>query len=119
MVNKVLTGIKFQKVLNPERSCKYTTQELIGKPLFKDIINDLLTFIAGSKLIIHNAPFDMKFLNHEFLLADKPSIKLSNCIDTLQLAHKIYPEEKVDLDDLCHKFHINEDFANSAVEKLA
>ena len=81
MVTKVLTSIKFNAFLNPERTCKYSSEELKEKPLFKDIVNNFLTFIDGSKLIFYNAPFDIKFLNYELSLVDKPPLKVSNCVD--------------------------------------
>lgn len=118
MVNKVLTGRHFHHYINPKRDMPTEAYRIHGisgeflkdKPLFEDIADDFLTFIADSKLIIHNAAFDIKFLNHELSLLRKSSIKLlelSDAIDTLVLARKMFPGMKANLDALCKRYKID------------
>lgn len=120
MKGKVLTGEKFHFYLNPERDVPreaynihgISTEFLLDKPFFKDIASDFLAFIEGAKLVIHNASFDMKFINHELSLIDRPSIDMTNVIDTLMLARKKFPGAKVNLDALCKRFKIDNSSRN-------
>lgn len=115
MINKVLTGNKFHYFINPERDMPQDAYMIHGisgeflkdKPLFSEIADDLLQFIGNSKLVIHNAVFDIKFLNHELSLLKKPSIDISKTIDTLTMARKMFPGAKANLDALCKKFKID------------
>lgn len=115
MINKVITGKKFHSYINPQRSMPEEAYRIHGisssflenKPLFKEIANDFLEFIANGVLVIHNAPFDIKFLNYELTLIDLPTLELSNVVDTLILAKKKYPGARVHLDSLCKRFKIN------------
>lgn len=118
MVNKVLTGKHFHFYVNPERDMPFDAYKIHGisseflkdKPLFHTIADDFLKFIADSKLVIHNAPFDIKFLNHELSLLKRPEIKLlelSNTIDTLVMAKSMFPGSKYNLDALCKRFKID------------
>ena len=66
-----------------------------------------MNFIEGGKLVIHNASFDIKFLNHELSLINLPSLELSEAIDTLSIARKKYPGARVNLDALCRRFKID------------
>lgn len=115
MVNKVLTGKKFHFYINPEREMPHEAYRIHGisseflkdKPVFKDIAKDFLEFSKGGKLVIHNASFDIKFLNYELSLLKLPSFELSEAIDTLALARKSFPGSRVNLDALCRRFKID------------
>lgn len=115
MINKVVTGKKFHYYLDPQRDMPYDAYKihglssafLKGKPLFKDISLQFLEFIQDGKLVIHNASFDIKFLNHELGLSGLPSIEFASVIDTLAIARKKFPGARVNLDALCKKFRIN------------
>lgn len=115
MVNRNLTGKKFHHYINPERAMPNEAYRIHGiseeflkdKPLFKDVVQEFLEFIGESKLVIHNAAFDIKFLNHEFSLVKKPSLELSDAIDTLLLARKTFPGARATLDALCKRFKVD------------
>ncbi|HJD57897.1 MAG TPA: DNA polymerase III subunit epsilon [Rickettsia endosymbiont of Ceroptres masudai] len=118
MVNKVLTGRNFHFYINPERDMPFEAYRIHGisgeslkdKPLFHTIADDFLEFIADSTLVIHNAPFDIKFLNHELSLLKRAEIKLlelSNAIDTLVMARSMFPGSKYNLDALCKRFKVD------------
>ncbi len=115
MVNKVLTGNKFHFYINPERDMPNEAYRIHGisheflqdKPLFKEIADDFLKFIEDGKLVIHNAPFDIKFLNYELSLVNLPSLELSEAIDTLVIARKTFPGARVNLDALCRRFKVD------------
>jgi len=115
MINKVLTGEKFHFYINPERDMPQEAYRIHGisseflkdKPLFKDIADSFLKFIDNSQMVIHNAPFDIKFLNHELSLLNLPSLELTNTIDTLVIARRTFPGAKVNLDALCKKFKVD------------
>ncbi|KAJ6644947.1 UDP-N-acetylglucosamine--N-acetylmuramyl-(pentapeptide) pyrophosphoryl-undecaprenol N-acetylglucosamine transferase [Pseudolycoriella hygida] len=118
MVNKVLTGKHFHFYINPERDMPTEAYRIHGisgeflknKPRFKEIADDFLAFIKYSKLVIHNAAFDIKFLNYELSLLNIPTVEfleLSNTIDTLALARKMFPGSRVSLDALCKRYKID------------
>lgn len=120
MIDKVITGKQFHCYINPERDVPLEAYRVHGisaeflqdKPLFRAISDDFLRFIESSTLVIHNASFDMKFINHELSLLGIPSIDMSNVIDTLHLARKKFPGAKVNLDALCKKFKIDNSSRN-------
>lgn len=115
MVNKVATGNIFHQYINPEREVPYeafqihgiSTDYLKDKPKFLDIADDFLEFITNSRLIIHNASFDIGFLNHELMLINKPLVSFEIVIDTLMIARKTYPGQKNNLDALCKRYGID------------
>lgn len=115
MYNKVATGKKFHYYINPLRDMPTEAYRIHGisgeflkdKPIFGNIVDEFLDFIDGAQLIIHNAPFDIKFLNHELSLVNKPSLDLSIAIDTLVMARKMFPGMKTNLDALCKRFKID------------
>jgi DNA polymerase-3 subunit epsilon len=119
MVNRRLTGNRFHQYLNPEREIDagaievhgITNEMLADKPRFADIAEDFLAFVKGAELVIHNAPFDTGFLNHELgLLAAPPATSieaLCGVLDTLRLARKMRPGQKNDLDSLCRHYSID------------
>ena len=114
--NLIPTKNVFYKLINPERQISedaikihgYTNKRLENEPKFKDIADELIKFIAEKKLIIHNAPFDIGFLNHEL---KKINMKIidhkKDIIDTLELARSKYPGSSNSLDNLCKKFNID------------
>tara|TARA_B100000945_G_C20396301_1_gene605025 strand:- start:1184 stop:1858 length:675 start_codon:yes stop_codon:yes gene_type:complete len=113
--NLIPTKNVFYSLINPEREISieaqkihgYTNDQLKDKPKFLDIAQDLLKFIKGKKLIIHNAPFDVGFLNHELKKIDISKIDLKNVIDTLEVARSKYPGSSNSLDNLCKKFNVD------------
>jgi DNA polymerase-3 subunit epsilon len=87
-----------------------TNQFLLDKPLFASIANEFMSFLDGSELIIHNAPFDIGFLNHELNLTDvrwKPISEYCNIIDTLVLARQLHAGQRNSLDALCKRYAID------------
>lgn len=115
MINKVLTGEKFHHYINPERNMPYEAYRIHGiseeflkdKPVFRDLVEDFLNFIEGGSLVIHNAPFDIKFLNHELSLVKKPTLELADAIDTLPMARRKFPGARASLDALCKRFKVD------------
>lgn len=115
LVNHLPTGRKFQRYLNPERDITaealaihgLTAAFLADKPVFAEIVAELLKFIGESRLIIHNAEFDLKFLNAELKLLGFPPLQLARCIDSVQLARRKFPGAPASLDALCQRFNID------------
>lgn len=115
MHSRVPTMKKLQYYINPQREVSQGAYRVHGisshflrdKPLFKDIAHSFLEFIAGARLVIHNAPFDVGFLNHELSLINLPSIDVTMVTDTLRIARKMFPGAKNNLDALCKRFKIN------------
>tara|TARA_B110000438_G_scaffold298561_1_gene347032 strand:- start:202 stop:879 length:678 start_codon:yes stop_codon:yes gene_type:complete len=119
--NQIPTKRIFHQLLNPERPVSeearkvhgYSDEFLSDKKKFSDVAEEFLNFIKNKKLIIHNAPFDLAFLNYELRLVNKKSIDRKNVIDTLELARSKYPGSQNSLDALCKRFNID----NSKREK--
>ena len=109
------TGKNFHFFLNPEMEISqgaYDThgisrEFLVDKPKFKDVANDFLKFVENKKLVIHNAEFDMAFLNKELKEAGKSVIKSDLIIDTLNIAREKFPGAQNSLDALCKRFKID------------
>ena len=80
---------------------------LKDKKTFKDISEEFINFIQGKKLIIHNAPFDISFLNHELKKINKNIIDIKNVVDSLELARSKFPGVSNSLDNLCKRFNID------------
>lgn len=114
LINHIPTGKTFHKYCNPERDMPeeafkvhgLSEEFLADKPLFKDIAQDFLDFIGDSVLIIHNAPFDMGFLQAELEWSKMPRIN-NDVIDTVLLARKVHPGARVNLDALCRNYGID------------
>ena len=115
MINHVLTSKTFHVYINPEREIDIdavnihgiSNEDLIEKPKFSEICDEFLDFIGNSVLIIHNADFDISFINNELYLSGK-NLEIRNpIIDTLKLAKKKFPGSLVNLDSLCKRFDIN------------
>lgn len=115
VINGVATNNFFHHYINPQREVPaeafavhgIATEFLLDKPLFKEIANLFLEFIADSKLIIHNAKFDVGFLNYELAQHGNNLIKMDRVIDTLIIARKKFPGSPASLDALCKRFKIN------------
>ncbi|PTX57878.1 DNA polymerase-3 subunit epsilon [Litoreibacter ponti] len=119
--NHMPTGRTYHQYINPERSMPQGAFEVHGlgdeflrdKPKFKDIGRAFLDFVGDAKLVIHNAAFDMKFLNAELGWANFPLLPNDQALDTLAIARKRFPGSPASLDALCRRFGVD----NSAREK--
>lgn len=118
MLNRRLTGNNFHYYLQPDREIDagaievhgITNEFLADKPRFEDVMNDLLAYLHGAELIIHNAPFDIGFLNHELRLvnpAHRPITDDCSVTDTLVMARQLFPGQRASLDALCKRYEIN------------
>jgi DNA polymerase-3 subunit epsilon len=113
--NQIPTKNKFHTFINPEMDISdgayqthgITRQFLRDKPTFKDIAKDFLNFIKDSKLIIHNADFDLAFLNKELQNCDLEPLSKDRVVDTLFLARQKFPGAQASLDALCKRFKID------------
>ena len=119
--NQIPTEKIFHVYLNPQRLVSedafkvhgYSNEFLADKKKFSEISNDFLNFIKNKKIIIHNAAFDLSFLNYELKLINQKPIDKENVIDTLELARQKFPGSQNSLDALCKRFNID----NSKREK--
>lgn len=118
LINRRLTNNSFHVYINPNRLIDdgaievhgITNEFLEDKPQFEDIVNDYLAFTQGAELIIHNAPFDVGFLNHELSMLKNKKGKLedySTVFDTLPFARKKHPGARASLDALCKRYGID------------
>lgn len=113
--NHLATGKTYHQYINPERSMPNEAFQVHGlgddflrdKPVFADIAQDFVDFIADSKLVIHNAAFDIKFLNAELKWVKKSPIPWEQAIDTLAIARRRFPGSPASLDALCRRFNID------------
>jgi DNA polymerase-3 subunit epsilon len=115
LYNHVPTGKTYHQYINPERSMPNEAFEVHGlgddflrdKPLFAQIVDDFLEFIGDAKLVIHNAAFDVKFLNAELRWSKRPQLPRDCAIDTLEIARRKFPGSPASLDALCRRFGID------------
>lgn len=115
LMNHMATGRSFQAYINPERDMPaeafrvhgLSADFLADKPVFADVADDLLAFLQDSPLVIHNAAFDIGFLNAEFDRVGAPPIQLARCVDTVDIARRKYPGSPASLDALCKRFSID------------
>ena len=120
LINRRPSNNRYQQYINPERDIDagaieihgVTNEQLADKPKFADIARDFLEFVKGAELIIHNAPFDVGFINNELLLMHAkgavPRIEEHCAItDTLKLAREKHPGQKNDLDSLCKRYSVD------------
>ncbi len=119
LINRKLTGRKYHQYINPQRAIDEGALEvhgisrtfLLDKPLFAEIAQEFLDFVRGAQLIIHNAPFDIGFIDHEFrLLADKKFKSITEecqLIDTLVMARQLHIGQRNSLDALCKRYGID------------
>lgn len=115
LMNHTPTGVNYQTYINPERDVDPGAQEIHGltteflkqQPTFSDISAEFINFLSDSTLIIHNAPFDLGFINMELSNLGLASIHSERVIDTLLLARKKFPGAQASLDALCRRFSID------------
>ncbi|GAA6183193.1 MULTISPECIES: DNA polymerase III subunit epsilon [Alteromonadaceae] len=119
LVNRKLTGNHFHVYINPERIVEaeaievhgITNEFLADKPKFREICQGFVDFIRGAQLVIHNAPFDIGFMDHEFQLMNAinpiKSREICTVLDTLALARELHPGQKNNLDALCKRYGID------------
>ena len=118
MVNRRLTGNNYHQFIQPDRAIDEGAQAVHGisnefladKPRFSDVVKDFVEYLDGAELIIHNAPFDVGFINHEFAqIGEEYGTVASYCtvIDTLVMARKMRPGKKNNLDVLCREYDVN------------
>ncbi len=115
MINRIRTGKSFHVYLNPERDMPEEAYRVHGlsaeflrdKPLFSEVARQFMEFIGDSMLVIHNAGFDMKFINFELGKVKIPSILPVQVVDTLLMARKKFPGSPASLDALCKRFMID------------
>lgn len=115
LLNHMPTGRTYHQYINPQRSMPKGAFEVHGlgdeflsdKPLFKDIAQAFIDFVGDSQMVIHNASFDMKFLNAELKTVGRPELPMSQALDTLAIARKKFPGANASLDGLCRRFGID------------
>ena len=115
IVHQSLTGKVFHTLINPERDVPeeaarvhgHTAAVLKDEPVFAAIVDDFLAFIGDSNLVIHNAEFDVRFMNAELARLGLATIAMDRVIDTLALARKKHPGAPASLDALCDRYHID------------
>jgi DNA polymerase III subunit epsilon len=113
--NLMPTGQVWHRYINPERAVPSEAVEihgiddamLVGKPIFARIAGDFLKFIGDAPLVIHNASFDIRFLNAEFARLSLPALPANRAIDTLMMARQRFPGSPASLDALCRRFGID------------
>jgi DNA polymerase-3 subunit epsilon len=113
--NHMPTGKTYHQYINPERTMPQGAFEVHGlgddflrdKPVFKNIAQDFVDFVGADVMVIHNASFDMKFLNAELSLLGLPVLPMAQSLDTLAIARKRFPGSPASLDALCRRFNID------------
>ena len=113
--DQIPTNKIFHQHINPQRKVSedaykvhgYSDKFLSDKKTFAEIAEDFLNFIKNKKIIIHNAPFDLSFLNYELKLINKNPITRENVIDTLEIAREKYPGSQNSLDALCKRYNVD------------
>ncbi len=118
LVNRRLTGHDFHRFLNPDRDIDegaeavhgINRQQLETEPRFAEVVDDFLAFIADAELVIHNASFDVGFLEHELKLMKHPQPKIEDhatVLDTLTMARRMHPGQRNSLDALCKRYEVD------------
>ena len=118
LVNCKLTGKHYHQYINPERNVDEGAMQVHGitdeflqdKPLFANIVDDFLAFVGDSELVIHNAPFDVGFIDHELSKLPKQPKSIANLchiVDTLALARNKHPGQRNNLDALCKRYMVD------------
>ena len=115
LVNHVPTGRHFHKYLNPEREIEVsavavhglTAERLASEPRFAEIADELLNFIEGAQLVIHNAEFDVGFINAELAVLGLPPVPIERATCTVKMARRRFPGAPANLDALCRRFSID------------
>ncbi len=120
LVNHLPSGRQFQRYLNPDRDMPeeafavhgLSAAFLADKPRFPEIADELVGFIGEAPLVIHNAEFDIRFLNAELDRVGRPPLDTAQAVDTLQLARRKFPGSPASLDALCRRFNIDNSARN-------
>ena len=115
LFNHVPTGNTYHQYINPDRDMPTEAFQVHGlsegflsdKPIFSEIVGDFLEFVGDTKLIIHNASFDMGFINAELKAAGFASIPMNQAVDTVRMARDKFPGAQASLDALCRRFNID------------
>ena len=115
LINHLPTGNVFHVYINPLRDVPadasrvhgLTDEFLKDKPIFSEIVSDFIEFVGSDTMIIHNAPFDMKFLNAELKASGMKTLPMKQVIDTLLLAREKFPGQPANLDALCRRFKVD------------
>ncbi len=115
MINQIKTGEVFHVYLNPRRDMPeeaykvhgLSSEFLADKPLFEEVASDFMAFVKDSNLVIHNAEFDMKFINAELAAIGREEIPMDRAVDTVKMARKKFPGSPANLDALCRRFDID------------
>ncbi len=115
LMHHLPTGRSLHVYINPERDIDegaiavhgITLDFLANKPIFADVAEEFLAFIGSDPLVIHNASFDMAFINAELTRIDRPALAMGQSIDTLAMARKKFPGAQANLDALCRRFDID------------
>ena len=115
LLHRLPSGRQFRKYVNPERDMPeearaihgLTDEFLAGQPTFQAIVDEFLEFIGEAPLVIHNAQFDLKFLNAELTRLGRPALDPARAVDTVALARQRFPGAQVNLDALCRRFEID------------
>ena len=117
VINRRITDRHFQRYVNPEREIDEGAKKVHGitelflsdKPKFRDVLDDFLSFISGAELVIHNAPFDLSFLNQELQFCKRDNIDsyTNGVLDSLVMARELHPGKRNSLDALCDRYKID------------
>ena len=118
MINRKITGDTYHVYINPQREIELEAEQVHGitndflkdKPLFKDVANDFLQYVDGSEMIIHNAPFDVGFIDHELGMYDRSLGKISKycqITDSLKIARQLHMGQRNSLDALCKRYGVD------------
>ena len=120
LVNRVPTGGQFQRYVNPERAMPEEAFKIHGlggdflarHPVFAQVAEAFLEFIGEAPLVIHNAEFDLRFINAELDRLERPPLEAGRAVDTMALARRRFPGAQVNLDALCRRFEIDNSARN-------
>lgn len=115
LVDFIPTGKTFHVYINPERSVPAEAVEVHGlddafladKPVFAEVVDDFLAFVGDDRLVIHNAAFDMKFINAELRQAGRPEIPMGRVVDTMEISKNRFPGGVATLDALCRRMGVD------------
>jgi DNA polymerase-3 subunit epsilon len=115
LFNHVPTGVTLHRYVNPERDMPegafavhgLSSAFLAGYPVFAEFADEFIDFLGDAALVIHNAAFDMRFINAELRRLGRPELPMNRALDTVQLARRKYPGAQVSLDALCRRFEID------------
>ncbi len=115
IIHQAPSGRVFHRLINPERDVPeeavrvhgHTTQVLKDKPVFAAVVEEFLEFVGDARLVIHNAEFDMRFVNAELALLGLEPIAMERVVDTLALARRRHPGQQNSLDALCDRYRID------------